>query len=1184
MPWSAQADPPAERVAPAALLPSPLALPGMVRTLLTPDGPSRFALVSFPDEDPVLYDLQSSQPAGKLPASINLAERVAALSEDGRFFVSRESSQSTGPLQVRSMQTGEPVHSLSSSLTQGQFSTVDFAGSDRLFAVWFDFQAGLVGHVWDLNSGRQVAQFPIAERTVCFGAGASPGGRYGVVLTQRAVLAFDLSSGKPVGRIAHRAFPPNVTYQCQGLFFSPAGDQLAMHVSQVNGADASVYVWDFATGRQIAHFSLPSREELAKQWNVAPYYRGRNLAWTLDGRGWLLYGQLYLDHEQGRVVKAYAKTAGLERVALTREEVIAVVQEGNTANFSLQRVGDTLPEAATLADAGKAAEAPPPESFAPTETAPPAASNPLTPVDPGELAPATPVAKTETLRPAPSSAPTTSVNGAAEDPLWPAPLPWRAAPDPDPAAAEMALSRRLAIELPNSYSLHVPHRPSRFLAVEPWSTHDYRLYDLSTGDKAGQIPGDLDLAMRHPAISPDGKYLAGEMKDPRGVVGVWSFATGMLVKQAALPREFRSSDWLAFCGPEKLVVVTTSDSRVQGLVWDLAADRETARFSTQHPLGTQDTLGGEYLALSPGGRYLAVLANLALHVFDLTTGEQVGRAPVPNPRAQSIHDRLEPVAVAFSPDGAEVAALYSILTYQRHYLTVWDFATGQTRLFRPYDDFNLVERNSTRGYDGRPLVWAPDKSCLLYKGHVLLDRATGAPVWQFPQTEAGERLLLGLDRMVLPIEADDEDRPWLRAIPLDEAKLVAAIRKARSSIGENTPPLKESDLAAAREIMPDAQPAPWSVLPDPGPAPAAVAKERIDLKQHFAPVSSVTLAPPSAGKVLVQRRFRHPSVGGIEAGPLPWLWRSELEIYDLAAGRLDKELELPFRDVLLDVSADGSLLLTGEPEYSVAGQYNRLDVWAPQLGRTHAVGWRPTGPMPQSLDEVIDGAFFIDKRHVLTHSAARVVLWRLPECQAVYNIPDFGFLRGLSPTRKYVFGYHRDRGIEVREALTGALAGRLEPPPKTLHPNLNAAEFRPDGQAIAAVMRWHGLMQVLVWDAATGRLTQEFETPEVHNKTSAPLQWLDQRYLLYDNEFLFDLEHQALAHRYQAEKPRYVYAEGEVGPYAWLAHTSLGTGDIPHTLYAVKLPTAEVKSHPPAKLDPKAWESQLTASPLAPAK
>jgi WD40 repeat protein len=177
-----------------------------------------------------------------------------------------------------------------------------------------------------------------------------------------------------------------------------------------------------------------------------------------------------------------------------------------------------------------------------------------------------------------------------------------------------------------------PPIPSRYVAVTPPKTRDtYQVYDLVTMKEVGR---PVVIANRfsnsvHPALSPDGKYLAARVKQGKSsFVEIWSVQTGQSVrkldpekddevkpKYVALPGKDRL--WVAKHKSEfpKYTVRTTFEVR------DVKTGKEVCKYANPLvPLGKWHTFsgGGRYQFMEQTGGWFLFL------VWDTETGKLVG--------------------------------------------------------------------------------------------------------------------------------------------------------------------------------------------------------------------------------------------------------------------------------------------------------------------------------------------------------------------------------------------------------------------------------------------------------------------------------------------------------------------------------------------------------------------------------
>jgi hypothetical protein len=165
--------------------------------------------------------------------------------------------------------------------------------------------------------------------------------------------------------------------------------------------------------------------------------------------------------------------------------------------------------------------------------------------------------------------------------------------------------------------------------------------------------------------------------------------------------------------------------------------------------------------------------------WDLDTGKLVGTLEV----QKKDETWGRPVALAFSPDGTELAFLWwrKGAPEQWGQLLCWDVKTGK-KVLEHNIGHNPKQIDSLWSHGGpRTLQWLPDNSGWLLFNHLLLDRKSGAVVWKLdPEPRyAGEmmdRRFLDPDH-ITTIAGKFEKKLTIERLPREQIE--AAIKKAR---------------------------------------------------------------------------------------------------------------------------------------------------------------------------------------------------------------------------------------------------------------------------------------------------------------------------------------------------------------------------------------------------------------------
>ena len=356
--------------------------------------------------------------------------------------------------------------------------------------------------------------------------------------------------------------------------------------------------------------------------------------------------------------------------------------------------------------------------------------------------------------------------GAAQLPKMEAAPPWGVKVDPPAETFKVPEEAGYNIAVPSGQGVLFPTTYSPFVALgQNQNPTDVRqVFDLRTKQAAGAIKGKGDLSP-DAKISPDGQYFLTELKggpptQSRSIV-VWSFTTGQVAQTMEASPTPTFLGLLGFAKGNRPIT-----SRYVGpgdliSVWDV----ETGKLAREM-LGPP-SFAKEGVAISPGGRYLALISNDPhLVVFDLTTGKKAGELPISNPG--------HPEGLTFSPDGSELAGVFAPGTDTK--VIVWDVAKGEVLVDHLIK--GMVKLNTPGGQNtpGHTLEWLPDGSAWLLYGHTLVDRNSGRLVWTFRPAQGdfypGPRILLDADRMLATVGPPDSRR--LEVIPLPWAKIDAA--------------------------------------------------------------------------------------------------------------------------------------------------------------------------------------------------------------------------------------------------------------------------------------------------------------------------------------------------------------------------------------------------------------------------
>jgi dipeptidyl aminopeptidase/acylaminoacyl peptidase len=256
------------------------------------------------------------------------------------------------------------------------------------------------------------------------------------------------------------------------------------------------------------------------------------------------------------------------------------------------------------------------------------------------------------------------------------------------------------------------------------SPRDVReIRDIQGNRKVGAVRGSV-LVNALVALSPDGQQFTA-WPAGRDQIGVWVVKTEKPRGTIAAPGN-STPRLLMFAGNERLIAVGNQN---EIYVWGMP----DARPERSIPL---PMIPGVLVAgLSPGGRYLALsLGDVQLRilrVFDLTTGSIAGEI-----RLSGFKGKVPAChAIAFSPDGQELAALYE--TPEESTLFAFRAAGGQLAGHVKFEDSLQALLNSAIWQGGHALEWFPGRKRWLAYGRGVIDRAAGKLVWSLPRDKSG---------------------------------------------------------------------------------------------------------------------------------------------------------------------------------------------------------------------------------------------------------------------------------------------------------------------------------------------------------------------------------------------------------------------------------------------------------------
>jgi WD40 repeat protein len=697
------------------------------------------------------------------------------------------------------------------------------------------------------------------------------------------------------------------------------------------------------------------------------------------------------------------------------------------------------------------------------------------------------------------------------------PLVWTVAVDPSTLAPAELKPRDVRIPLSTSVQEVVfGEHGSTFFALRGGQAIE--VWDAAKEKKLATV-GTGSVVIHKMSLSADAAYVAAAALSggDSGVV-VWDVKGEKALGQLSLPQRFPPSV-LLFGGSQRLL----AEQQRQVHVWKLpSGDLER---TVELPNSAQT----DCLAVSPGGNYLAVCADgertpqqrerhTHLVVYDLRTGAVAGEAVVASQEQSFSAPRCQ--ALSFSADGEQLAGVFE--ESSKGTLVLWNVAMGEAVKQHKYTQSLRQTIPGAFSYRGPAVEWFPDRKHLLVYGHGVVSAEQGSLVQNFPESFRGARHVLPDGRLA---NANTSGRDAaLVSLKLSDSALAqaqAAIDAGGRAEDAGLPPLTAADVSGLENIPLAESGGAWRVTADPAPAPPEkLLSKPLQLKTTTARMERMLLSdavgaravimniPPAPNtRPLPGRPSSSSSAAGKREAPV-WL-----DVYDLQTTRQQKPVDISVPSDLLAVSPDGKFSLM-----RLQPAQDRLDLWSLE-GGGHVVGWRPYPPQEDGdqgrivlsnsrstpTQQRADAAVFLDNEYLLTLSGnKRIVLWKLPECRAVYAIDNAG-TPGISPGHKYLV-VANGNSFRFFNARTGEAVGDL-PSAGTL----NAAAFHPDGKRFAVSFTGRYGASLLCWDLDEGTIQKEFPLPIFGRH----MHWCGDRYLLMDGKSLIDVERGMIVWKYQ---------------------------------------------------------------------
>jgi predicted Zn finger-like uncharacterized protein len=608
----------------------------------------------------------------------------------------------------------------------------------------------------------------------------------------------------------------------------------------------------------------------------------------------------------------------------------------------------------------------------------------------------------------------------------------------------------------------LPTTASEFAAVraghgdkQVWQS--FHLPSLKTSKGLG---GRIEL--QNPAVSPDGKFLAGSVTSGDGrAVQVFSFETAKFLGSIPVGTRFGGAQFVDFTGDGMIITGTHDRGNTLFQVWNPVGGGEVRRF--EQPGNFEPRRVG----WSPTRKYLAVPKNdfrdHEVIVYEVAAGKIVGHLP---------SGELGSVSAAFSPDGQEIA-IYAD-NHGRGELKVYNVATGEQSAAMKWEKSPASLTRNSHGYQGRPIEWTPDKSAFLLYGEILIANPSGAVVFQIPRDDRDHstfpRKFVGPDHLAVMSSVSGRDA--MQLVPMLRTEIASLIKKKAAGTAaqaelEKTE-IKPGDLKSAKTLPEPTGRVAWKGPLAPLPAaPKARVNGPMALRRAKDDVVEILLTNAVTNQAVLLVRENSDPLSGKDL--------IKAERYDLANGRLISATPLftavankrqaftPGSKVAIKldafVSPDGNLLAISKP-----AEPSRVDLW--NLKDSKSLGaFAPHENAP------LDGLAIVDEQTLWTCGDGKLVLWNVPDLKASVVIPGWRSRLILSPNDKILVAAVDGR-VEAIDAQSGQrlgtfAAGQFEPE------RLLAGYFSPSGKEFVAALSRGKERALAHWDLANGAFLGE---------------------------------------------------------------------------------------------------------------
>jgi len=654
-------------------------------------------------------------------------------------------------------------------------------------------------------------------------------------------------------------------------------------------------------------------------------------------------------------------------------------------------------------------------------------------------------------------------------------LKWQVKPDPAPdLPALMRQGEPVSLNLESLARIITPNAPSAFLAIHTptFGKESFRILDVFTLKEMDAITTKVDLS--EPVLSAAGKHIAGKaFRGNKANVEVWSVSSGKAIFNLANDGTLLIHR-VDFAEPGNVMVIGGKGVTIFAQTWNFLTRQKVSDF----PL---PALTWSHAEMSPNGKYLAVPSIDRIDFVTTAEGKLVGRLAVPKAGFGTVK------ALKFSPDGQELA-LYRSVGVDRNNIVAWKMSNGSLSV-----QHSLAVDKKNQFKLNKSFEWLADRSGWFIDGETILDYVSGQPVFNVVKNNNELSLIhfapriIGKDSLLRIKSASFKST--LEVVPLPKDEIAQAVKDARSgvktTVGDDPPPLvKKGDDANVKVLPPPSGPMAWKVPVDKSPPAANATSQPVALDCTAKEIMHVHFARPDVLKAVVLYAKQTNALSKkrtVRADRIDLATGKSMGIQDLFSS--DESVASPASS---NISPDGGRLLmriTKDPK--------KLTMWDLADGK-QITAWAPYG------DDIVGWFAFLDADHVLTLGGRdRLILWKMPECKAIYAIDGFKGRMQLSPSGKLLLG-STGTSLELLDPASGERLGQLQTQGES-PASLDLAAFSPAGDSLAVMYKATGgaRMQLGVWSLANGSCTTTFPA-----RKQPTMSWVGPKQLLCKNEIV----------------------------------------------------------------------------------